>query len=310
MKVSVIVPVYNGAQYLRECIDSILAQSHSDLEVIIVDDGSTDDSPAICDSYAASDSRVCVLHGENKGLSSARNKGIEAASGPYLSFVDADDVIHERMMEELCMQVADSGADIVSCAFCRSDKTSFRVGQNKVCTYSGDIAVKKYLYQERDSITGIWAHIFNRRLFCNARFTVGILYEDLDLLHILYRAANKVVLISDALYFYRVTTGSIINTWSRRRLDVLDVTARIERCYADNPRLLAAARDRSLSAAFNIFSLNARNENDAELAARCFRIICERRWESLKNPNVRLKNKIGVLASLPGKWFLTMLSRI
>lgn len=102
MKVSVIVPVYNGEAYLAKCLDSILAQTYSDMEIVVVDDGSTDGSGSMADNYAETDSRVRVLHCTNGGPSVARNRGIDVATGDYVCFVDADDVLHPSMLSTLC----------------------------------------------------------------------------------------------------------------------------------------------------------------------------------------------------------------
>ena len=113
--VSVVIPVYNAEQYLRRCVDSVLAQTYRDIEVILVDDGSPDKSPEICDSYAAIDERVRVIHKNNGGVSSARNTGLYAATGKYVSFVDADDWIEPEMYEKLLADAVEYDADIVMC---------------------------------------------------------------------------------------------------------------------------------------------------------------------------------------------------
>lgn len=110
--ISVIVPVYNVEHYLNRCVDSILAQTYSDLEILLVDDGSTDSSGAICDAYARQDARVQVIHKKNGGLSDARNCGIEHAKGRYFCFVDSDDGIAPQMIEVLYRNLLNAGADV------------------------------------------------------------------------------------------------------------------------------------------------------------------------------------------------------
>ena len=110
--ISVIVPVYNVEKYLRTCVDSILVQSYSALEVILIDDGSTDGSPQICDQYAQQDPRIQVIHQKNAGLSAARNAGIDICRGEYLTFIDSDDFIHERFVELLLNACLSNNADI------------------------------------------------------------------------------------------------------------------------------------------------------------------------------------------------------
>ena len=123
--ISVIVPVYKVEKYLKRCVDSILAQTYTCLEVILVDDGSPDGCPAICDEYAREDRRVRVIHKENGGLSDARNAGIDAAKGKFLGFVDSDDYVHPRFYELLLQALKEEGADIAGCdvkKVCKTEK--------------------------------------------------------------------------------------------------------------------------------------------------------------------------------------------
>lgn len=115
--ISVIVPVYNVERYLRRCVDSILHQTYRNLEVLLVDDGSTDASGAICDEYAAQEERVTAVHQKNGGLSAARNAGLERAQGTYLCFVDSDDFLDSRMLETLCCDLQEKDADVAVVGF-------------------------------------------------------------------------------------------------------------------------------------------------------------------------------------------------
>ncbi|MDE6486474.1 MAG: glycosyltransferase [Muribaculaceae bacterium] len=306
-KISVIVPVYNCERYLRECLDSVLAQTHTALELIVADDGSTDGSAAIADAAAAADPRVRVVHGPNGGLSVARNRGIDIATGDYISFVDADDTIHPRMLAMLLEAAEAERAEVAVCRF--SHRPLPREPRPGRKVLSGAAATEAFLYQH--IAAGACVHLFAGGIFGSGlRFRPGILYEDLEFLPRAYACAARVAVCRAALYYYRPNPASIINTWSPRRLDVLRVTDGIERACAGEPRLLAAARDRRLSAAFNILMLNARNGRDADVRRACYDIIRERRRASLFNPRVRLKNKLGIAASLLGPRFLAMLSRL
>lgn len=309
-KVSVIVPVYNCERYLRECLDSVLAQTHTALELIVVDDGSTDGSAAIADAAAASDPRVRVLHGPNAGQAAARNLGLDIATGDYIAFVDADDTVHPCMLQTLLDTAGRFGADAASCRFSRRPLPRDPAVRRHY-VHEGGSACEKFLYQAPDVTPGVWAHVFAASLFAGGtRFVEGIIYEDLELLFRLYRSARMVVMCDAPMYYYRPNPASTINTWSARRLDVLRVTDDIERACADEPCLLAAARDRRLSAAFNILMLNARHGCDTDVQRACYAIIRERRRASLLNPRVRLKNKLGIAASLLGPRFLALLSRL
>ena len=145
--ISVIVPVYKVEKYLKRCVDSILAQTYPCLEVILVDDGSPDGCPAICDEYAREDRRVRVIHKENGGLSDARNAGIDAAKGKFLGFVDSDDYVHPRFYELLLQALKEEGADIAGCdvkKVCKTEKIEEKEQQPIQRTvYSGREATAK-----------------------------------------------------------------------------------------------------------------------------------------------------------------------
>lgn len=148
--ISVIVPVYKVEKYLKRCVDSILAQTYPCLEVILVDDGSPDGCPAICDEYAREDRRVRVIHKENGGLSDARNAGIDAAKGKFLGFVDSDDYVHPRFYELLLQALKEEGADIAGCdvkKVCKTEKIEEKEQQPIQRTvYSGREATANLLH--------------------------------------------------------------------------------------------------------------------------------------------------------------------
>ena len=116
-KVSVIIPFYNGIEFLRACVSSVQNQTLREIEILLVDDGSTDGSSALADTLAAEDERICVIHQENKGLSGARNTGIDAATGDYIGFVDADDIVSPDMYEKLYAEAVSLSCEIVTCAY-------------------------------------------------------------------------------------------------------------------------------------------------------------------------------------------------
>lgn len=313
MRISVVIPVYNTGKYLRECLDSVVGQTFRDLDIIVVDDGSTDGSSAICDEYAARDSRIRVLHCSNGGLSVARNRGIDLADGEFISFIDSDDAIHPSMIQCLLDAALAASADIASCACRRGTELRYEIkGGGQARISASEKSIEKMLYQTSLATSSACAHLFKRSLFDDVRFTPGILYEDLDAVPFVFEKAVRVVSLPDKLYFYRITPNSLINTWSPRRLDVLSVTARLEAHFKSHPRIYAAACDRRLSAAFNIFMLNARQRSqaDEEVALRCWHIIRERRMASLLNPRVRLKNKAGIMVSYLGRRISTFAVRL
>lgn len=183
MKISVIVPVYNVATWLRRCVDSILAQTFTDFELILVDDGSTDSSPAICDEYVSKDKRVSVLHSANAGLSSARNSGLLIASGDYISFVDSDDWISPDMLEYLYSLAVKYKCDVASADYFLTDGIAVKFGgrYKETVVTGADKIVRFYLAQ--DKMNGrndfsVCIKLYKRTLFEKIRFPDGKIFED------------------------------------------------------------------------------------------------------------------------------------
>lgn len=205
-KISIIIPVYNTADYLKECFDSILAQTFCDYEVIVVDDGSTDNSPAICDEYATIDSRIKVLHKTNEGVSAARNSGLNNATGKYITFIDSDDTVLPSMLEDLFKVAEHENADIVQSA-----------GPIK----EGVVETGKVLYLTRDQVLdenfgftdfykpSLWLGIYKSSLFADIRFPNKIhFYEDFYVLTLLASKSNGVVFLDKRYYNYIQREGS------------------------------------------------------------------------------------------------------
>ena len=180
-KISVIVPVYKVEAYLQECVDSILAQTFEDFELILVDDGSPDNCGAICDAYAGKDSRVKVIHQENQGLSGARNTGIEASKGEFLTFVDSDDMVSPQYLEVLINLFCDN-TDVAVCGFKSFlDGTEYPIGRSAremVRVYSPKESLIE-LYNGNTLIpVNACAKLIRRSLLGDLRFPVGKLHED------------------------------------------------------------------------------------------------------------------------------------
>lgn len=315
MTVSVVIPVYNASRYLRECVDSVLAQTYADIDVVLVDDGSTDESGAICDGYAAADCRVRSLHFGNGGLSVARNRGVEAARGQYVTFVDADDMLHPRCVEVMVDVQEQTGAGIVMVGV--TSEPAALSDRGNVHTVGVDEAIEYTLYQTRYRCSQ-WAKLWPRDALLREPMRPGTWYEDLDSFYRLYRAVGEtargcasscIAVTSAPLYFYRINGGSFLNNFSMGRLDVLDVVDRIEAYFAGDERLSRAARDRKFSANFNMYILASRHGLD-EVAERCWEVIKSYRISELRNPEVRVKNRIGALLSYLGAHFVRGIARL
>lgn len=308
--ISIIIPAYNVEKYITECLDSLLGQTYSDFEVVVVDDGSTDGTAAAVARVAAADGRVRLVRRANGGVSAARNAGIEASRGEWLMFVDGDDMLLPGGLAALADVAARSGADVVAATYTRREsaaKTPVAAGLPYV-SMSPSQAVCDMLYQRRLDPSP-WDKLFRRDMFDEIRFRPGTRYEDLDIMYRIFDRAKSVARIDAAVYFYRDVPTSFINSFSESRFDVLDVTQRIvDWATPRGGEEARAARDRRLSASFNMLGLIAAvgdRSRYAETADRCFRTIREGRREALANPRVRLKNKLGALLSYGGRRLLT-----
>ena len=227
-KISVIIPVYNVQEYLPKCLDSVIAQTYGNLEILLVNDGSTDQSGEICDRYAQKDSRIHVIHQDNKGLAAARNTGIEAAAGTYIGFVDSDDWIELDMYEFLYDLLHEHQADLAICRLreiSSTNLTNYSTGQLLVC--DGLTAFKKMILQAHTYPLniGVVNKLYKKELLTDCTFPVGRLTEDIYFTpKVLYRC-RKCVYQDTAKYNYlRERPGSIMNAQlnSRRVFDELE----------------------------------------------------------------------------------------
>ena len=211
-KISVIVPVYNVEKYLPRCIESILNQTYKDFELILVDDGSLDNSGKICDYYANKDSRVKVIHKKNEGPSLARNVGLDIAKGDFVSFVDSDDWIEETTYEQLMDIILATHADIVRFSWETTDgeniiEKSYTNERYSQISTGRDVA-KKLLLCEVES--QVWKAFYQRKCWINLRFPVGrCLCEDLAVVYRAFEKAEIVAYVDKPFYKYRVNPNSI-----------------------------------------------------------------------------------------------------
>lgn len=209
---SVIVPVYNVRPYLCECVDSILRQTYKKLELILVDDGSNDGSEILCDEIAKSDSRVVVIHQQNKGQSAARNAALDICNGEYLSFVDSDDYISPCHLYETAIRcIISQGGEFVQFPFQKEGRI-FNSQSDRLISESAQIY---NLWINSKTITNyMWDKIWRRSLFSGLRFKEGIIFEDRYIFIDLLNQCKSVVLTSAGKYFYRIHSGQ---TTQRRR---------------------------------------------------------------------------------------------
>lgn len=216
--VSVVIPIYKVEEYLRECVDSVINQTYTDLEIILVDDGSPDNCGKICDEYASKDSRVVVIHKENGGLSDARNAGLSVVHGDYVYFLDSDDYIGDNAIEHLLAVAEREQADIVCFGAIEFSEDPDYLPNEVTFMHRYETAPGAVILRQRYE-NDEWIHstpfqLF-RRSFLKSEsllFKRGILYEDVMFTGIAYVRAKRVAVLNERLYFYRIREGSIMNT--------------------------------------------------------------------------------------------------
>lgn len=208
-KVSIIIPVYNVELYLKDCLDSVVEQTHSNLEIILIDDGSTDNSGAICDDYAKNDRRINVIHQNNKGAAAAKNTGLDAATGAYIAFVDSDDYVSESWISDLLAEAIDNQADIVECGFWKM----YRNDNEAVDICSEVMTAEEYLAQYFSSWANslFWNKFFSKDVIGSLRFhQEKRCIDDEFFTYKVISNASKIVRVDKNYYYYRQRLSSAV----------------------------------------------------------------------------------------------------
>ena len=218
--ISVIVPIYNVESYLGECVDSICSQTYRNLEIILVDDGSTDDCPEICDRYALKDSRIKVIHQSNRGLSGARNAGYKASNGKYIAFIDSDDKISKTFIESLYALIIKNDAQIAACAYTHNSDVHAVKKRLLDCVLTSEKMLRAWHGKYKAIETVVWNKLYSRRIFesfedCNI-FPEGKSHEDIYTSHLFVNHAKKIAITAQELYYYRRRDGSISRMNSKK----------------------------------------------------------------------------------------------
>ncbi|MBR6308415.1 MAG: glycosyltransferase [Lachnospiraceae bacterium] len=228
--VSIIVPVYNVSEYLDRCLKSLTGQTYRDVEIIVVDDGSTDDSGMKCDRWATGDNRIKVIHQSNRGLSGARNTGLDVSKGEYILFVDSDDYVDSEYVSKLYNNVMCNRADIAICNYLFVNEAGTEINNDNYSQYTSNTVFDGtdalLLFENKSYRTFfdvVWNKIFKRELFDGVRFPEGVsVVEDITVMPILYHKAGRVSVISDRLYYYVYRNESLSHA-KRTEQEDLDI---------------------------------------------------------------------------------------
>lgn len=259
--ISIIVPIYNVEKYLDRCVESIVNQSYKNLEIILVDDGSPDNCPKMCDEWAKKDKRIKVVHKENGGLSDARNVGFDHSKGDYILFVDSDDYIDEKMIEIMLGQLINDNSEMCICHFAK-----FKDGEepNRSFSKSPEIvnstqAMELLLKDSDVSLVVVCDKLMKREIVEKVKFPVGRINEDEATCHRFIDGCNKISIIYNPLYFYYMREGSITKSkFTEKKLDaIFALDDRVEFVSKHYPSLLQDAKVQSLKSIMYLYC-NAR----------------------------------------------------
>ena len=210
--ISVIVPIYNVAPYLVRCVESIINQTYKNIEIILINDGSTDNSLNICEKYRNIDERIFLVDKVNGGLSDARNAGLDVCKGEYVAFVDSDDYVEESYLEKLYEAIKKADSDIAICSFSLVNENGKLRETEKMpdCTcVDGRYILSNVLSKTGYKYVVAWNKLYKREIFENLRFPVGKYYEDEYVNYRIFYGRKKIALVSDSLYNYVLRSGSI-----------------------------------------------------------------------------------------------------
>ena len=298
--ISVIVPVYNVEKYLERCVKSIAAQTYKDLEILLIDDGSTDKSGKMCDDFQQTDSRIKAFHKQNGGLSDARNYGIEHSAGAFISFVDSDDYIDEKMLETFHRLITENDADLAVCS-------AMDVFEGKEVTQVKEIKefnlnkVESYKYMLRgDGIPSACNKLYKRQTVGNVRFPVGKLYEDGFFTPQILKRVEKTAVTSKPMYYYFRRADSI--TTKPFRKGDLDVIEAYDKCVKQVkelcPEALPYAEFRYRNAYFNVLDKMLMRDDCKEIPEykQVVKYLKKHTVQIVKDPGFGKMRKIAAVA--------------
>lgn len=267
--ISIIIPVYNVEEFLDQCISSVVQQTYNNLEIILIDDGSSDNSGKICDEWAKKDKRIKVIHKENGGLSDARNVGINLAKGEYISFIDSDDYILETYFEYLYNLIITTNSDLSVCRCKKVDEKGNQIARIKQKQFkdkllTGNINCMRDFLCNYDIDTVAWGKLYRKSLFnTGIRYPVGRYHEDVWTTYKLIARCNKIIIGSEALYCYRQRNSSINHSFSHRRhLDAIEGKIKKYEYIKRNYPKFTLATQSSIISGLNHYVLDiAKNNN-------------------------------------------------
>ncbi|OWV00403.1 glycosyltransferase [Fibrobacter sp. UWR2] len=314
-EISVVIPVYNTAKFLAQCLDSIVHQTFRDFEAIIVDDGSTDNSIEIARDYASRDSRFHILQQENKGLSEARNTGINIARGEWFTFVDSDDMIAPAFFETLLNAAKAAHADIAcggKVSFGETSEVNMPEGKNsenqnaappKARVLTPEDALANALFQNDSPDYSAWGKLYSAKLWQKRRFPPGKFFEDMATIPQVFLDSTSVTFTPGPLYLYRKRASGILATpYTLKKAELFDIAESIcSFVRGRGKKLECAAQSNLFSVSCSILKRTPDTEEFADYRAKSWENIKKFRISAIFSTQNRLRNKIAAVISFLGK---------
>ena len=297
--ISVIVPIYNSEKFLKPCLDSVINQTYKNLDIILIDDGSTDDSGNICEEYAKNDGRIRVFHKQNGGISVARNEGIQNARGAYITFVDSDDRIFPDMIDYLYRLIDQYQCKMSLCTHTviwEDGKKSKCMGGNGEERCSSEKCLKRMLYHDVID-TSVWGKLYSVELMDNIVFPAGKLFEDIGTVYKLFIKSQEIACGYQSKYEYRIRKHSITTqSFSLGKLDLPEMTDLMaEEVLNVFPGLKEATLRRRVYARFSTLNQMLDVDGYKHIREEMIKFIKENGSAVLKDSDAPLRDKIAVL---------------
>lgn len=305
--ISIVLPVYNVEKYLERCIYSIILQSYKNIEVIIINDGSTDNSLTICEKYRDIDSRIKIFTKDNGGLAAARNFGFEKVSGDYVTFVDSDDFISEYYVENLYNALKKTDSDMSISQFelyyCNSNNKGARKRNSnvqKIYSFNSEKALKEMFLQKKFD-NSAWGKLYSKRLFQFIIYPEGKLYEDLPVTYKIISKANKIAFINTKDYQYVQRPESIQNgPFNEKKLDILPFIEEMRSFISSEyPLINNYVKLRAFNAYINMYKQLPKD--DIFTRRQIWKLIKDTRGSTLQVLESRLKSKVASLLTYSGE---------
>lgn len=315
--ISVIIPMYNTEAYIKDCLDSLVAQTFTDFEAIVINDGSTDECARIAASYASSDARFKLIGQPNKGPSEARNTGLKIMQGDYVTFIDSDDCVAPNFLETLFFIAQLHQTDIVCCASQVIDENYVADGNTPNAAVSklltAEEAARIALYQDSLPDYSAWNKLYKANLWKERRFPAGTIFEDLAVIPDILLSANKVATTRTKLYYYRKRPGSELSLQiaNQKTAQLLDIAENVfDKMKSHSKPLYKAAQNTLVSASFSVLMRVEDSEKFADCRKRALAHIRKYRLGSFFDLRIRMRNRMAILLSyLPRFLFLKFLKK-